>query len=168
MLNKSQTSTEYIIILAVVLIISSIAITSFTGFTSIGSSSDELNSQKFWQTADIAINSIGFVGNIALENDTNISIVNNFPTVIRIDSINISKNSKDDTTIDFGLSSFTLNPGQEVSKEIDLNSNNPCYDKDSGDHYDVLIVFKITDIETQGIYYYNGASTRLKGTCADS
>ena len=165
-MRKSQSATEYIIILAVVLVVAGIIISSMSGVTSISSSSDELNSQKFWQTSDIAITAVSFKPDNTASIDATLTIVNNFPTTISIDQINISSNAQDDTNIDLGITPFTLDPGQENTINLSLNSNNPCYNKEPGDKYDIAIVFKYTDEEIEKTYYFRGNSVRLKGSCA--
>jgi hypothetical protein len=166
--KKSQSATEYIIILSIVLVITAIVVTSLSGVNLIGSNFDELDSQKIWQNNDIAITSIAFINDDTSSDDAKMTILNNFDTTIRIEQINISQNNKDQTTIDLGISAFTLDPGQEQTLSLNLNTNNPCYNKQSGDNYDIAIVFKYVDEEIEKTYYYRGGSVRLKGICATS
>ncbi|MBW2984343.1 class III signal peptide-containing protein [Candidatus Woesearchaeota archaeon] len=149
--RKAQGATEYMIILAVVIIIALLAILVLKGVPSIGKSGAERSSAAFWSTADIgfmsyAVDSSGIVMNIR----------NNFKNTITITKIELSDES---LTTSPSLPE-TLAAGEEktfTSDDVTCTAGNRL-------SYDVEIEY--TDEETSAEYTFTGTGNKLEGTCA--
>ena len=74
--KKAQTATEYLIILAVVIIIALIVVGVLGGIPGIGKGAASRTSAAYWQTSDIAIPSYA-IGQDGSADDLNLTVRNN-------------------------------------------------------------------------------------------
>ncbi|MEM4755943.1 MAG: hypothetical protein QW594_02310 [Candidatus Woesearchaeota archaeon] len=164
--SKAQAATEYLIILAVVLVIALILLGTFIDIPSLGHSSEIQANAKFWQTAEIGIISHAFINDNTPQPDGILIIKNNFRTRIEITQINISLTPE--TSVAIYTLPIDLTPGKQQTIQVNSNTNNPCYQQQAGSSYSVGITFKYVDKEIGNTYYYRGAGNKLKGRCAQS
>ncbi|MBW2966474.1 hypothetical protein KY342_05205 [Candidatus Woesearchaeota archaeon] len=149
--RKSQGATEYMIILAVVIIIALLAILILKGVPSIGKSGAARSSAAFWETADI-----GFMAYAVDSSGITMNIRNNYK-----DTITITKIELDDESLTTSPSlPETLAAGEEktfTSDDITCSAGNTF-------SYDVEVEY--TDEATNADYTFTGIGNKLEGTCA--
>jgi len=147
-LKKSQTATEYLIILAVVIVVSLIVVGIMGGIPGIGKSLGRKASSSYWKSADIAIdsysNSAG--GSVTL------NVRNNLDSAINIISFEVA--SVNLTTLG------TLSPGQSTTLS---GSGLTCTAGQAFSH-NVTIVYQ--DMATNAIYSTSGDGHKLEGACS--
>jgi hypothetical protein len=82
---KSQVSAEWIILLSIVLVIVIVAVSSLSGIGSIGTNYRIRQEQRFWENADVGINSVSF-------NSSNgrISLINNLAYPMMVVNVSIN------------------------------------------------------------------------------
>lgn len=150
--KKAQTSTEYIIILAVVIIIALIVVGVLGGIPGIGKTSAGRASAAYWSTADVAITAFAFDAG----GDSNvIKIRNNLRNQITVTNVNIG--GTDVITTD-----QTVVSGETKSLSIDTHKD--CGSAGDGFSYDVIITY--TDSGTGASYTFTGDGNKLEGSCA--
>ncbi len=147
MARKAQTATEYLVILAVVIIIALIVVGVMGGIPGIGTGAKSRASSTFWATADIAFSSYS-VGSAGVT----LNIKNN-----KADSITINSISLDST--DLGVSAVTLTAGQTYTV---TNAAPTC----TSGSYSYGVSINYTDVATGGDYVYTGNGQKLEGSCA--
>ena len=153
MARKAQTATEYMIILAVVIVIALIAVSVLGGIPSIGGGAKQRSSDSYWQSADIGIIADSF-GTDGIGNDDVLVLRNNKDDIITVTSIALAGNQVYSTATKFS-------PGEQ--KTINLNvdcGTNP------GDRYSFDVSFNYTDDITGSSYEFNGVGHKLDGTCS--
>ena len=149
--KKAQGATEYLIILAIVIVIALIVVAAMGGIPGIGTGAKSRASASFWQTADMAIPSYAVT---ASNDDMVLDIRNNLRNTVSITSVTI--NSQAATCATSSLSS-----GQETNCTItDVTT---C---DAGDAYDLGVSIVYVDSETSASYTYTGEGHKLAGKCA--
>ncbi len=164
-MDNAQTATEYLIILAVVLLIAGVLAISLHSSTSIGSDAGEQASANFWKGADVGIMAYSFSG--AQGTDAKLLVRNNLDAVIIVKGINISKNGKDTPDQVFYTGASAINPGGEAMINASLSgSANPCSGEPAGYAYAVKVLFSFQDQETSEMHTFNGAGNSLIGRCA--
>ncbi len=159
--KKAQTATEYMIILAVIIIIALIVVGVMGGIPGLGGSTRGRASSAYWQTADIGIVAYSIVnttGNIT-DDKVIMSIRNN-----RRDSIRVHNISLDGTS--FRWTGFTLAPGETY--QISETETNITECTSPGNSFTVAVEINYTDDETGASYSFNGEGNKLEGTCASS
>ncbi len=150
--KKAQAATEYLIILAVVVIIALVVVGVMGGIPGIGKGATSRASAAYWSTADIgivdyAIDSAGAANVIKVKNNlrNSISITN-----LALDSTNVV------------TAATTVQAGDTVS--LAIASHVDCGSAGDAYSYDVAITY--TDSGTDANYTFDGDSTKLEGTCA--
>lgn len=94
MKKRAQTATEYLIILAVVIIIALVVIGVLGGIPGIGSGIRSSADSTYWRTSSIGISSI--VASPGQDNAlVNITLRNNFPDSIRIINVTLQESGSD-------------------------------------------------------------------------
>lgn len=149
--RKAQGATEYMIILAVVIIIALLAIAVMQGVPSIGKSGASRSSAAFWETADI-----GVISYAVDASGITMNIRNNLKSMITITDIDLSD---EDLTTSPSLPE-TLAPGEVKTLTSD---DVTC---SAGDRFSYDVEVKYTDEETNANYTFTGEGNKLEGTCA--
>ena len=164
---KAQTATEYLIILAVVIIIALIVVGVLGDVPGSGGGAGQSTNEGYWQTAKIGIPSVKF-SESGSDTDS-ITIRNNLANSITITNVTIDDvavHGADDT-----FSSRTLNSGQSWTLE---NTSSQTFVKDtlvascpSGSSFSVDVEVYYTDVETGATYTFDGDGTKLEGECSN-
>jgi hypothetical protein len=149
MVRKAQTATEYLIILAVVIIIALIVVGVMGGIPGMGGNSKMKTSAAYWSTARIALTSYAI-----RPTGVNLSMRNNEINTLRIDSISL------DGT-DLGIASRVLTTGETAAFNSDAKT---CVQ----DTFSYTVIINYTDVTTGGSYTFTGDGQTLDGTCAES
>ena len=139
-LKNTQTAVEYLIILAIILLISVIVMSilfDFSGFTGIHKRSA---SSSYWENADIGIMQW-------TANGTNIRIIirNNLPYAFELQNITLNSFLVNNSAI-------TFDPGEE--NEITGAFDAGVYNRNEPYEADVIIAYK--NLETSDYYYFYG------------
>ncbi len=161
--RKAQGATEYLIILAIVIIIGLIVVGAMGGIPGIGAAGKTRTSATFWSSAEVGVTVFGASPLAALNPSLNVTLRNNLRNSIVLQSgaanLNVVSNG-----VTYGLTclQYTLFPGQQTK----------CYYKGAvcttGTSYsfDVLITYQESD--TKKIYAFNGNGQKLEGRCSTS
>ena len=151
--KKAQTATEYLIILAVVIIIALIVVGVLGGIPGVGRSSAGRASAAYWSSADIALTDYAFD---AGGDGNSMKIRNNLRNQVTITNVRLS--GTDVITTDQAIS-----PGE--TKNMTINSHKDC--GDGGDSYSYDVIVDYTDSGTGASYTFTGDGNKLEGTCAN-
>jgi uncharacterized protein (UPF0333 family) len=151
--KRGQGATEYLVILAIVIIIALIVVAAMGGIPGIGSGAKDKASASFWQTADIGF--VSFAAQAATD-DVNVTVKNNLGG--SISSLTVSL---DGTALSCGVTA--LSPGQET-KCSHTTVASACT---GGGSFSYEVSTTYTDDDTSAAYTYTGEGNKLEGTCAD-
>ena len=154
--RKAQTATEYLIILAVVIIIALIVVGVMGGIPGIGRGAGSRASAAYWKTADIAISSYS----VDATDNLVMNIRNNLPTTITLSTVTFTSASGTDTS----SPGNTYTPGQTRELTATLTNSDPC--TAAGDSFSLDVIFSYTDQATNEVYTFSGEGNKLEGTCA--
>ncbi len=161
-LRKAQTATEYLIILAVVVIIALITVGVLGIFPTLSGTTDVRTSATYWASADVGITSFA----VAASQNATFVIKNNQRNAIRVNTMKVHLGPNADTTV-MGTS-VNLGPGKTNTVSYNLTSTstdaNRC--QTAGDSFSFTVTFNYTDLTTGATYLFNGDGNQLKGTCA--
>ena len=159
--KKGQTATEYMIILAVVIIIALIVVSVMGNqIPGIGVGAKSKTSSAFWKTADIAITSSA----AHVDDSVLLKIRNNLADTIIINYVNMSSSGSTDANYTATEQDITLGSG--TTKEFHFTDvKNICNAK--GDAWSSNIWIKYTDQETGASYIFEGQGNKLEGVCAE-
>jgi hypothetical protein len=151
-MRKGQASTEYLIILAVVIVIALIVIGVMGGIPGIGTAGQSRTSASYWATADVGIIS----HSVTTGTDTATIIVrNNIPNQIQITALTLDGSAMDPVP-------STLAPGS--TNTFNLTGATIC--SNAGDSYSLAVSVTYTNTATSAGYTFTGEGTKLDGTCA--
>ena len=132
--TKGQASTEYLVILAIAIIISIVVVSLLAGFIKIGGTTSSKTTKAYWKSADIGIPS----WSITTTGMTMI-IQNNMEYKINVDFINMT--AADGTSITLPIN-YVLTPGQSYTfSNYTLN----CSPVGSGYSYDIIFQYDNLD-----------------------
>ncbi len=151
--TRAQAATEYLIILAVVIIIALIVIGVLGGIPGVGTGARSRASASYWQTADIAISQYAaFAGS----DDLDVALRNNLRNRVTLTSVTIGGGAQtcDETS---------LAPGQATSCTDDDGAAS-CASE--GDAFSYAVSISYTDTATGAAYTFTGDGNRLEGRCA--
>lgn len=151
--KKAQTATEYLIILAVVIIIALIVVGALGGIPGIGRGSSSRAGAAYWSTADVAITSFSINEGDAVI----LNVRNNMRNAITVNNITLATDKM--TTIN-----QVLAPGQTKAFSGTMTGANVCAAAGDSYSHDVTIVY--LDRAANATYAFNGDSTKLDGVCA--
>ena len=151
--KKSQTATEYTVILAVVLIIALIVVGVLGGIPAIGGAARTRASSSYWQAADIGITAYSFDGD-AVGGDDVLVIRNNQDDTITVNSISLEGSQIYSTATVFS-------PGEEKT----INVNYDC-GGNAGNRFTFSVEINYTADETGASYSFNGEGHKLEGMCS--
>ena len=152
-MKKGQTATEYLIILAVVIIIALIVVGVMGGIPGMGGGARSKTSQAYWSTATLAIPS-----SVIRTNDATFNIQNNAGKDITVTEI----------TIDDGVNAPV--PLNVVDKTITLGNTESIpsvgatFTCTAGDTFSYSIAIAYTDVNG-GTYTFTGEQN-YEGTCS--
>lgn len=151
--KKGQTATEYLIILAVVIIIALIVIGALGGIPGIGRGATSRASASYWNSADVAITSFAIK-----ESDTVTLIVrNNLKNSITLNNITLGTDVM--STTDQNLAS-----GETKTITGTMTGSNVCVA--AGDTFSHAVSIKYKDLATSTYQTFSGDGTKLEGKCA--
>ena len=150
-MRRAQASAEYLIILAIVLIITIMVIVATIEVPSSVDTYEDQMAQEYWRNADI-----GIVSWAANSTHITLKVINNMQRTIEIERITLD----DQTSF---TKEFTLEPGK--SKII---TGNLTWDESAeGEIYEVEARFDYEDIDTEHGYIFYGQSP-IRGTLTSS
>ncbi len=147
MKRKAQGATEYLIVLAVVIIIGLIVIGILRSVPAIGTTATSRTSKIYWESAEIGITDHAIDGSGIV-----LFVKNNFVKDIKITEIKLDGSS-------IYTPDETLKPGE--IREL-ISTSKTCT---SGRQYSYEIEIDYTDLTTNSEFTFKG-STELIGTCA--
>ncbi len=146
--KRGQTATEYLIILAVVIIISLIVVGVLGGIPGIGKGATSRASAAYWRSADIAI--------------TDFAI-----TASGTDTVIIKNNLRNTITVnDFVVNGVDLASGEVVSAGASKTYTGNVAACSAGQTFSYTVNTFYRDSITSADYNFTGDNTRLEGICA--
>ena len=148
-MKKGQTATEYLIILAVVIVISLVVVGVLGGIPGIGASAAARSSAAYWKAQDVAINDYA----VSASGADTIIVKNNLRNTIAINDVLVNN-------VDLESDSSTLGPG--ASKTY-IGSIDACT---AGQPFRYTVSFSYQDSVTSAAYNSTGDGTKLEGICA--
>ncbi|MFC2154645.1 hypothetical protein ACFLRC_04120 [Candidatus Altiarchaeota archaeon] len=110
MKSHGQASTEYLVILAVVIVVALVVVAVLGGFIDIGRSSSDAAAKTYWRGADIGVLDWVIVGGTG---DDTMVFRNNLDYTIEITDVSVGGNAEDITDI-------TLKPGESSASTEDF------------------------------------------------
>ena len=151
-LKRGQSSTEYLIILAVVIIIALIVIGVLGGIPGIGKTSAGRASAAYWSSADVAITDYA----VDAGGDSNfMGLRNNLRNTITVTNVNLGGT-------DLITTDQSINSGE--SRNMTINNHIDC--GDAGDSYSYGVTINYVDSGTGASYAFTGDGNKLEGSCA--
>ncbi len=151
-MRKAQAATEYLIVLAVVIIIALIVIGVMGGIPGIGAGARGRASAAYWSTADIAIPSYAN----SATTGWSINVKNNIRNTVTITALTI-----DGDAPAVGVLPLTLAAGGTGS--ISITATPACTATQA---FSSGVEITYTDSATGASYTFTGDGTKLEGTCA--
>lgn len=148
-MTKAQTSTEYLIILAVVIIVALVVFGVFSGITNIGGITGSRLNSAYWETASISIPSMA-PGSLS----TVFIIENNQRSSIQITQIKLDDNSL------VTIPPLPLTLEKAESKKLTTTSIT-C------DQYDFSYEVEISYNQNSGSNTFTGEGNKISGNCAN-
>ena len=149
MQKKGQTSTEYLIILGVVIVVALIVVAALGGIPGIGTSGAGKTSKLFWSSAPVGFESYA----ISASGTDTLIVKNNQDFSVRLSSVSVNSVNV--------ASNNLLNPGSTVTLTGNLAA---CT---AGQDFDYPVSISYTDQTTGANYTYTGNGNNLVGTCAN-
>ncbi|MGM5485490.1 MAG: hypothetical protein ACQEP1_06495 [Nanobdellota archaeon] len=156
MRRKAQTATEYMLILAIVIIIALIVAGILGQFPVMGGSAQNRGSAAYWKSAEIGIVSHSI--SMSEENGVYIEFQNNRANDIEITNVKIGEEEILDVS-----ESLTLNTGESKSE---TGGNGSALCSAPGDSYTESVSIEYKDLNSENTFVFDGKGNRLEGTCA--
>ena len=153
--KKAQTATEYLIILAVVIIIALIVVGVMGGIPGIGRSTGSRTSSAFWASQDVGITAYS----VDAGRDVVLEVKNNNRNAVTLTEIYLES-----STVDLVTSDVTIPAGGTTSVSGTATSLTACT---AGQAYAYNVSMSYTDSKTNAQYTITGDGTTLDGTCAN-
>ena len=155
--RRAQTATEYMIILAVIIIIALIVVGVMGGIPGLGGGSRRRADASYWQSAEIGITAYAITVANATDNTVTLKVRNNLKDTVRITNISL-----DGTSITWRGQTFK--PGQtRTYSEAETNSTICAA---AGNSFTADVEINYTDDETGASYTFNGEGNKLEGVCS--
>ncbi|MBI4158876.1 class III signal peptide-containing protein [Candidatus Woesearchaeota archaeon] len=149
MQKKGQTSTEYLIILGVVIVVALIVVAALGGIPGIGTSGAGKTSKLFWASAPVGFESYAISASgtdtLVVKNNQDFSVTLNS---VNVNSVNVANNN-------------VINPGSSVTLTGNIGA---CT---AGQNYEYPVSIGYTDQSTGANFTYTGSGNNLVGTCAN-
>lgn len=156
--KKAQTATEYMIILAVVIIIALIAVAILGGIPGIGAGAKTRTSSAYWMSSTLGI--ISYANNVS---GTDVmKIKNNLKNTISISWVNMSTTGSTEPSGGFNVTNTVMAPGETKT----FTGTMPAVCSKAGDSWVSNIAIKYIDQDTGATYTFLGDGNKLEGTCA--
>jgi hypothetical protein len=172
MFNKrAQTATEYMIILAVVIIIALIVVGVLGGIPGIGTGAGGRASASYWATAPIGISSYAAAPTTGQTGNTTVKLLikNNFNDPIIINNISMSSTGQSTAYSILTEEDITLGVGAEKYwNGIVISNGGVSLCNSVGDAWISNIRIIYQNQVTGGTYTFTGEGTKLQGVCASS
>ncbi|MFH1403728.1 MAG: hypothetical protein ABIH11_05605 [Candidatus Altiarchaeota archaeon] len=153
MKHRGQLSTEYLVILAVVVVIALIVVTVLGGFIDIGSGAGSKASKAYWRGADIGI----LNWRMSSTGDSRFTLRNNMDYSIKMDSMTVEGNQVS------GAVDKIIEPGATINVNGDMTAL--CVK--AGDTYSVGIVFQFDDKDHSIDDLTFKGLKKLEGSCEE-
>jgi hypothetical protein len=149
MIKRGQGATEYLIILAVIIVIALIVVGVLGGIPGIGSNAKTQAGEAYWATSEIGVSS--YSGSAATD-VFKYTIKNNQEDTIIVDSALIGTVTNN--------TNATLSPGQQADFTVAYTCEN------QGDAFDLGATINYENVEQTSGHAFTG-SVNLIGSCAD-
>ncbi len=156
-MRKGQGATEYLIILAVVIIIALIVVSAMGGIPGIGTGAGERASQAYWASQDVAITTYAISDDGATD-DLTMVLKNNLRNQVRVDDVRFTS-AGTTTVVDVGNVTIATG-GTTTITDTDVGAL--CT---AGNSYDFQVTIYYVDTATNAGHTFTG-TTNLVGTCA--
>jgi hypothetical protein len=156
MMKKGQTATEYLIILAVVIVIALIVVGVLGGIPSIGGGAKDNSLSAYWATSKVGVNSISVAN---ADGDVTVVLRNNLPNTIDVTSVELVM--ANGTYLE-NTTSYTLAAGRTQSVLVQGDGA-----IGSGTTFSYTPEFNYTDSETSGTFSFDGDGNKLEGTVSN-
>jgi uncharacterized protein (UPF0333 family) len=147
--KKGQAATEYLIVLAVVVIIALIVVAITGGIPGIGKGAAGRTSAAYWATQDVAITSFA----ISAAGDDIVTVKNNAREAITITALTVNSIALEPATSILGLGGTKSYTGAVAA----------CT---AGQGYSYPVVITYTNSKTGASTTLSGDGAMLEGTCA--
>lgn len=157
-MKRAQGSTEYLMILAVVLVVGLAVVAIMGGFPTLTGGVSQKDSDAYWQAADIGLSR-------TLSNQTSLHAVlqNNKNFDIRVTAVSV------DGIANSGWSSLTLLAGQKGTTLLQLGNatgwTNPCTASTTGKPVYITLSFTYQDAQNSAIQYAFTGDKKLVAIC---
>jgi hypothetical protein len=160
--KNAQTATEYLIILAVVIIIALIVVAVIGRVPEIGGNSGSNVGTIGWKTATIGIDSF----RMRTAGDDSIRIINNVGDDIRVTNMTVNG-----INVINGTVTVLAGRSQEVSRAVltaavTENAEFGCSEISVGQKFSYPVYFEYTIIKTGAEYTFNNNGVLFEGTCS--
>lgn len=159
MSKRGQTATEYMIILAVVIIIALIAVAVLGGIPGVGTGTKKRASETYWSIASIGVSSYAN----SVNSNGIMKVKNNLKNTITVLWINMSTTADGSPTHNFNDTDTILAAGEV--RTLTGTMIPTC--NVIGDSWATYITVKYQDKDTGAVYYFKGDGNKLDGECAD-
>ncbi len=161
--KKGQTATEYLIILAVVIVIALIVVGVLGGIPSIGGGAKSNTASSYWRSAKIGVLSMKVTknGTDNIGNDVLITLKNNYADPIRINAITLTDSAGESGTVS---PDRILNTGAQGTFTIENISNTAK----AAEAYSYYLSVNYTDENLNADYTFTGEGNTLDGIIANS
>ncbi|MBS3165023.1 hypothetical protein J4439_06340 [Candidatus Woesearchaeota archaeon] len=154
-MRRAQASAEYLIILAVVIILALIVVGVLGGFPQMGSSSRQRAGAAYWQQADIAIVEYSFGEDTS---SAYAKLRSNLPNPVNLDVVQIGGTT-------FFSGPVVLNPGETyVIDSSNMFAGVTCPVAGNAYAFDVYMEYSVP--ATGGEQIQDGDGNQLTGNCA--
>lgn len=165
-MKKGQTATEYLIILAVVIIIALIVVGVLSGIPSIGGGAKANSLSSYWKTSKLGVDSISVgAGDVpegagTFSNASGFIVLrNNFPFTITVNNVTLTDISSQN--VDFNDTQTVLAAGQTGTFSYSNLSNSG----QEGERFTYGLLVTYSDTETSNTRYtFSGDGNNLEGT----
>ncbi len=148
-MRKGQTSTEYLIILGVVIVVALIVVGALGGIPGIGKGGASKTSKLFWSAAPVGFQSYA----LSASGTDTVIVKNNLDTSVRLNTVTVN-------SVNVAANNL-LNPGTSVTLTGAIAS---CT---AGQNYEYDVSIGYTDQVTGANFTYTGDGNKLQGTCAN-
>jgi len=162
---KGQTATEYLVILAVVIILALVTIGTLGGMPSLAGGTGNKLSAVYWSSsADVGINSYS----VSATQNATFAFDNNLRNPVTINSVKLRSGNNPDTTVFSGSLNLGTGKTSTVSYNLTSATADPNRCVNAGDAYSYIVTLTYTNQLTSASYTItNQDSNPLKGVCAN-
>lgn len=152
-IKKAQTATEYLIILAVVIVIALIVVGVLGGIPSIGGGAGSNTASSYWRTATIGVDA----GKVQVGGTAELTFRNNRPGTITITNVTFGADTNNTARVVASGSTVTYT-------FVGVNGTTPLV---AGESFEYPLSIIYTDAATNAQYTFSGDGNRFAGTVAN-